>query len=105
MDIRTVRMERDIDGSFIVSDDLTVVYGHGQTLIEAKQDYVANLLEYAPSKLDANIESCATSLERLREVAEQLGEEIAAHMKLNSRLTRLADWLMRMLQFVKKRFG
>ncbi len=42
----SARIEQDEDGSFIVSDDLFLVYGHGQTPYEAQHDYITGLIEY-----------------------------------------------------------
>jgi hypothetical protein len=39
-------VERDDDGSFIVSDELFFLYGHGRSWDDARQDYVSVLLEY-----------------------------------------------------------
>jgi hypothetical protein len=43
-------VERDEDGSFVVGDNQTVVYGHGHTLADAQRDYAASLIEYADTK-------------------------------------------------------
>jgi hypothetical protein len=43
----SLRVERDDDGSFIVSDDKFAVYGQGATLDEAIADYKTSLAEYA----------------------------------------------------------
>ena len=39
-------IERDDDGSYVVSDDVTLVYGRGDTLAEALAEYDASLAEW-----------------------------------------------------------
>lgn len=41
-----VNLERDDDGSYIMSDTLSVVYGVGDTPFKAEQDYIVSLIEY-----------------------------------------------------------
>jgi len=41
-----VTVERDEDGSYIVSDDRFLVYGVGDTQSEAIDDYLVSLVEY-----------------------------------------------------------
>ena len=41
-----VAVERDESGVFVVSDDVTSVYGEGPTQSEAYADYVASLIDY-----------------------------------------------------------
>jgi hypothetical protein len=41
-----VAVEQDKEGSLVLSDDEFLVYGVGDTLIEAKQDYFSSLIEY-----------------------------------------------------------
>lgn len=38
--------EQDEDGCYVVSDGISVVYGVGDTLFEAQQDYLVSLIEY-----------------------------------------------------------
>lgn len=42
----TLTVERNIDGLYIVSDDLFFVYGLGETLSDAFQDYKVALVEF-----------------------------------------------------------
>ena len=42
----SVRIERDHDGSFIVSDETFAVYGCGASWDEALEDYKSSLAEY-----------------------------------------------------------
>lgn len=39
-------LEQEEDGTYILSDELFDEYGEGETLEQAKQDYVANLIAY-----------------------------------------------------------
>jgi hypothetical protein len=41
-----VILEQDTDGSFLVSDDVFLVYGVGDTAAEALHDYYVSLMEY-----------------------------------------------------------
>ena len=41
-----VEVEQDEDGSYIMSDVTFGVYGHGNTVIEAKQDLIITLIDY-----------------------------------------------------------
>lgn len=41
-----VRVEQDDDGSYVIDEETFMVYGSGETLAAAQQDYVASLLEY-----------------------------------------------------------
>lgn len=41
-----VTLERDDDGSYLASDDKSVVYGLGDTPGEAMEDYIKSLTEY-----------------------------------------------------------
>ena len=41
-----VNFEQDDDGSYIMSDTVSVVYGVGDTPFQAKEDYIASLIEY-----------------------------------------------------------
>lgn len=41
-----INIEKDDDGSYVVSDDIFGVYGNGKSLSEAKRDYVLSLIEY-----------------------------------------------------------
>lgn len=41
-----VTIERDGDGSYLVSDDLFLQYGSGDSESKALQDYVLSLIEY-----------------------------------------------------------
>jgi hypothetical protein len=41
-----VRLEKNEDGSFVVSDEVFVVYGVGDTEREALQDYLVSLVDY-----------------------------------------------------------
>lgn len=41
-----INLEQDEDGTHIVSDDIFLVYGNGNTPIEAMCDYVSSLLEF-----------------------------------------------------------
>lgn len=39
-------IERDADGSYLVTDSESVVYGHGATEAEARADYERSRCEY-----------------------------------------------------------
>jgi hypothetical protein len=39
-------VERDTDGSYIVSDDIFNMYGQGVTAVESVRDYLRTLIEY-----------------------------------------------------------
>jgi hypothetical protein len=39
-------VERDDDGYYLVSDDEFFVYGEGETLVQARRDYIISLIEY-----------------------------------------------------------
>lgn len=39
-------LERDENGCYLVSDNVSVVYGVGDTPVEAQQDYIVSLKEY-----------------------------------------------------------
>ena len=41
-----VNLEQDEDGCYLVSDNVSVVYGIGDTRFEAEQDYIVSLIEY-----------------------------------------------------------
>lgn len=41
-----VLVEQDDDGSYVVSDDLFLMYGNGETREAALDDYVTSLIEY-----------------------------------------------------------
>ena len=41
----TVSLEED-QGYYIVSDDMFLVYGEGETIEEAYQDYIISLIDY-----------------------------------------------------------
>lgn len=41
-----VLVEQDRDGSYVVSDDIFLVYGSGETAVEARGDYITSLVEY-----------------------------------------------------------
>ena len=41
-----LELEQDENGDFILSDNLFLVYGEGNTVKEAKKDYVESLVEY-----------------------------------------------------------
>ena len=41
-----VRLEADEEGSFVVSDDLFLVYGEGATRLDAIKDYMESLIDY-----------------------------------------------------------
>ena len=50
-------VERDSDGSFVISDDIFLVYGVGASFEEALRDYCVSLIEYYEmlvSRLDGN---------------------------------------------------
>ncbi len=59
-------VERDADGSFIVSDDVFCAYGHGQSWDEAEQDYVSALLEYHDLMAQAEDEPTRAVVQHLR---------------------------------------
>ena len=42
----SLRIERDEDGSFIMSEEVFNIYGHGSTPEEAKEDFIIALVEY-----------------------------------------------------------
>ena len=48
-----IRVERDEDGTYIVSDNRSLGYGHGHTRAEALADYVSMLSEMAEMEPDA----------------------------------------------------
>lgn len=53
----SVTIEHGGDGTYIVSDDLFLVYGVGDSLLEAMQDYVVSLIEYyqlLEARIDTN---------------------------------------------------
>jgi hypothetical protein len=41
-----ITIDEDDNGSYIVSDDIFYVYGEGDTLEEAHNDYIQSLVEY-----------------------------------------------------------
>ena len=41
-----VRVEQADDGSYVIDEDTFLVYGSGETLSEAQQDYLTSLIEY-----------------------------------------------------------
>jgi len=41
-----IRYEKDEDGCYLCSDDIFLVYGQGNTIQEAKEDYITSLIEY-----------------------------------------------------------
>ena len=41
-----VSLETDEDGSFLVSDDLLLVWGQGESPMQALRDYAVSLTEY-----------------------------------------------------------
>ena len=45
-----LKLEQDENG-FIVSDDLFLVYGEGNTVEEAEKDYFASLSEYCQIRI------------------------------------------------------
>ena len=42
----TLTVSADEDGWFVVSDDVFHVYGDGETLDNARQDYIVSLIDY-----------------------------------------------------------
>jgi len=42
----TVTIEKDQDDDYLMSDDEFLVYGTGETLTQAHQDYITSLIEY-----------------------------------------------------------
>lgn len=42
----SLAIERDEDGSYVISDDIFGVYGHAFTLIDAARDYISAFVEY-----------------------------------------------------------
>ena len=41
-----ITVDREEDGYFVLSDDLFLVYGEGETFSDALQDYVISLIDY-----------------------------------------------------------
>jgi hypothetical protein len=67
-----IRVEHT-EGEFVVSDDLLLMYGHGQSLDEALEDYGATLLDYYELLIE-------------REEAGELGSNERPHLDLLSHL-------------------
>jgi hypothetical protein len=67
-----IRIERDSDGSFIVSDDIFAVHGDGLTLRHAVRDYAASLVEYY-HLLSARVASDAHTMALFRRLQRYLG--------------------------------
>ena len=63
-------LERDDDGTFIFSAEVNVVYGHGDSLGEAWNDYIASLKEYI-ELVDGELPSAGAVRE---------GAELRAHL-------------------------
>ena len=47
-----IRVERDEDGMYVVSDNRSLGYGHGHTRVEALADYVSMVSEMAESVIE-----------------------------------------------------
>lgn len=41
-----INIEIEEDGTFVVSDDIFLVYGEGKNLLDSLNDYVSSLIEY-----------------------------------------------------------
>ena len=42
----TLSLERDTDGSYVVSDDIFYMFGQGITAVDCVRDYLSSLIEY-----------------------------------------------------------
>jgi len=42
-----LNLKCDDDGTYIVGDNQTIVYGDGETPLEALRDYIISLIEYS----------------------------------------------------------
>ncbi len=51
-----LELEHDENG-FILSDDLFLVYGEGNTVKEAEKDYLASLIEYCQIYINSEVHS------------------------------------------------
>jgi hypothetical protein len=67
-----IRVEH-AEGEFVVSDDVLLMYGHGQSLNEALEDYGATLLDYYELLIE-------------REAAGDLGSNERSHLDLLAHL-------------------
>lgn len=67
-----IRIERDSDGSFIVSDDIFAMHGDGLTLRHAVRDYAASLVEYY-HLLSARVASDVHTMALFRRLQRYLG--------------------------------
>lgn len=42
----SLKLERDADDSYVISEDDFGIYGHGATVAEAREDFIVALVEY-----------------------------------------------------------
>lgn len=61
-----VLVEQDRDGSYVISDDIFLVYGAGETATDARDDYVQSLIEYYHILADAAAPDDPTDQAQLR---------------------------------------
>lgn len=57
-----LRHQCDEDGTHIVGDYQTIVYGDGETLFEALRDYIISLIEYSQLLLSKTAEESVSAL-------------------------------------------
>ena len=71
-----LRIERDEDGSFVVSDDIFALHGDGETRDAAIRDYVQTLIEYHDLLVERAIGDQPTSalLSALKRYLEKEGD-------------------------------
>jgi len=50
-------LQQDEDGSYIVNEEKTVIYGHGETPLEALADYIVSMIEYVQLLLPKTIKA------------------------------------------------
>lgn len=66
----SLRIERDEDGSFIMSEEVFNIYGHGSTPEEAKEDFIIALVEYYEilKKYASDDEASKATLEKFKQL-------------------------------------
>lgn len=52
-------LQQDEDGGYIVSEEKTIVYGHGETSLEALRDYIVSTIEYVQLLLPKTVKAGA----------------------------------------------
>ena len=56
----SLKLERDADDSYVISEDDFGIYGHGATVEEAREDFIVALVEYFEIlKKHANVDSAS----------------------------------------------